>query len=240
MPCYKTLAEFVKPTLRGTWFGVEEREGDEGFVGVAGCGEKFGFQFTRDGHCAGGDFVFCGAGEAEVTASQRLVVGDARGRAEDAAGHGAVGVDIAEAGDGIEGGTGRFIGEGFKAGLLFVGGAEDAGGAVAGKVGGVGGEPGLGAVFEGCRGLGIRGLQEAHPRLETGDIEGVDRESTVAALGAAGTAGEPGAGAVCSVGEGSVDDLDELAVARGQRHGERIREGPGSVNSEEWAVNSDQ
>jgi len=93
-------------------------------------GEEFGFEggfegrfeLMGDGHFAGGDFGFGGADEAELAAAEGVVVGvvvcHADGRAEDAAGDGAPGVDVAESGGGVEGGAGGLIGEVVEAGLV--------------------------------------------------------------------------------------------------------------------------
>jgi hypothetical protein len=65
--------------------------------------------------------------EAEFAAADGVALAHAHGRAEDAAGHGAPGVDVATAGDGIEGWAGCIVGEVFKGLLVCVRCAEDAG-----------------------------------------------------------------------------------------------------------------
>jgi len=130
----------------------EQSKGDYGFAGVGELGEEFRFQVVGEGHFAGGDFGFGGADEAEFAMGEGgLVVWagvDLDGGAEDAAGDGAGGVDIAQAGGGVKDGAGGVVGEVFKAGLVGVRLAEDAGLGVAGEVGAVFLNPGLGAVLE--------------------------------------------------------------------------------------------
>ena len=147
-----------------------------------------------------------------------LAIGHADGRAEDATGHGTPGIDIAEAGGGVEGGTRGVVGEVFEAGLVGFGVSEEAGEGIAGKVGQVLGEPGAGAAFEiGGEGW-LVGAQCFHAGAEAEDVECVDGEGSVAALGAAGAAGEPGAGAARGFGQRGVDDLHELGIAGGKGH----------------------
>lgn len=58
--------------------------------------------------------------------------------------------------------------------------------------------------------------------MEAGGVEGVDGECSVTTLGTGGAAGEHGAGAKCGVDEGRIHDLDQLGVAGGERHGNRV------------------
>ncbi|MGB9289009.1 MAG: hypothetical protein WCC31_09930, partial [Terracidiphilus sp.] len=69
-------------------------------------------------------------------------------------------------------------------------------------------------------------VQRSHSGAETGCVERVDGEGSVAALSASDAAGEKTAGSVRGIGEGCVNylnkpcvaDLDELARARGEWH----------------------
>jgi hypothetical protein len=56
------------------------------------------------------------------------------------------------------------------------------------------------------------------PIAQAGGVELGDGEDADAALSACGRAFEPGAGAARGVGDGGIDDLDEVRVAGGKRH----------------------
>jgi len=170
---------------------AQEGEGDDGFAGIAGFGEEIFFEFVRGMHFAGGDLVFSGSDEAEFAAGECITVGDADGRAEDATGHGTEGVDVAEAGFGVESGAGYVIGEVLEAGLIGFGGAEDAGSGIAGEGGGVLVEPGFRAASDGLSGVGVGSVERLHAGLETSGVEGIDGKDAVTALRASGSAGEP-------------------------------------------------
>jgi hypothetical protein len=208
----------------GLCLGVESGGGVGGEVGagLAGhFGEERGFELLGNGHGAGGDLGGRGAGEAELAVAQGVFsfgTGGADGRPEDAAGHGAPGVDVATAGEGIEGRAGSVIGEVVEAGPIEVGRAEAAGSGIAGERGAVLVEPGAGAVFKGLRGGGRGGAQGVHAGVEAGGVEGVDGEGAVTALRAAGAANQPGAGLLRCAGQSGIDDLDELGVAGGETH----------------------
>ena len=200
-------------TSRRASFRTKQGEGDKGFAWVAAGGNDLAFQFSRDRHFAGRHFVFCRSDEAEVAAAEtRLTAacGHARGRAEDATGHRPVRVDIAQAGHGVQRGTGCFVGEGFKTGLLFRGRAENAGCAIARELRTIGSTrlaPGAGAFLKRLYDLRSCGTQRRHSGLKTRDVEGVDREGAITALGAARPAGEPGARATRpGLREGGVKD----------------------------------
>src|ERR1039458_6217974 len=120
-----------------------EGVGDEGFaVEVMGSVEGLvagGFEGGDGGvELAGGDLVGGGGGVAELAGGEvgfALVSGRLYGRAECPADDGAVRVEVAGAGGGIEYGTGLVVGELFEegGGLLVFGIGEDAlGGDVAG------------------------------------------------------------------------------------------------------------
>lgn len=180
-------------------------------------------------HLAGGDLILGGSDEAEFAAGEAFAVGHTDRGTEDAAGHWTPGVDIAEASFGIEGGTGCVVGEVFEAGLVFFRCAEDAGRGVAGEVGSVLLQPGGGALADGLGRLWIGDVEGLHAGVEAEGVEGVDRECAVATLGASGAAGEHGAGAAGRFRERGVHDLDELGVASGERHKNRVSDAtPGS------------
>lgn len=188
--------------------------------------EQAGFERVGDGHFAGGDLGFGGADEAQFAAAQHvgwfvaLIVGGghADGRTEDAAGHGAPGVDVAESCGGVEGGTRGFVGEVFESSVVGIGCAEEAGLGIAREVGEVFAEPGAGAEFEIGGEGGLGGAQRIHAGAEAEDVERIDGEGSVAALRAPGSAGEPGAGATAGFGERSIDDLHEFSVAWRKMH----------------------
>ena len=56
-------------------------------------------------------------------------------------------------------------------------------------------------------------------------VERVDGKGSAAALRAGDAAGEEAAGAARGVGQGGVDDLDKLGVARGKRHEGKDKDG---------------
>lgn len=187
-------------------FGVR---GESGFEGV---GVEVDF--------AGGDLFGCCSVEAEVANAEGFF--GAERRAEDAAGHGASRVEVAESGGRIEGGAGFVVGEVFKVnGTIFV---EKAGAGVAGKIGSEAVDGLAGAEAEGGGAFGIGGIEERKAFAEADGVELGDGEDADAALGASGSTQEPGAGAAGSVGDGGVDDLNELRIACGEWHGVRIEE----------------
>ena len=203
---------------------AQECEGDDRVAGFAGLGEEFFFEFVGQRHFAGGDLVVGGSDEAELTAGESIAIGDAHGRTEDAACHGAEGVDVAQAGFGIEGGTGCVVGEIFETGLVFFGGAENAGCGIAGEVGTILVEPDLGAAAKFGGGVWIGDVEGVHAGLEAGCVEPVDGEGSVTTLGAPGAAGEHGAGATGGIRECGVHDLDQFGVAGGERHTDSVSE----------------
>jgi hypothetical protein len=71
--------------------------------------------------------------------------------------------------------------------------------------------------------LRIGGVERGEAFAQASGIELRDREDADAALRASGSAQQPGAGAAAGVGNGGIDDLDELSVA-GREHGIRIAE----------------
>ncbi len=139
----------------------------------------------------------------------------ADGWAEDATGHGAEFVEFTEAVFGVECGAGGFVGEVFEGFLLRFAFAEDAGDGVAGEVRGKFLPIFIGAVANFCCLFGGGDGQLCHAFAQALSVERVDGEGSVAALGAAGAADEMRAAAAGGVGEGCVDDLEELAVLWG-------------------------
>ena len=221
--------------------GGDEAEGDDGLLVALGGGElpeERVFLLVRGEHFAGFDFFGLGLGEAEFADGEAAFFAGADGGTEDAAGHGAGGVEVAEAGFGFEGGAGGVVGVVLEGELVGFGGTEDAGGGVPGEGGEVFGEPGGGAGDD-AGGAGWVGVVEVcHAGAEAAGVEGVEGEGSVAALGAAGAAGEVGAAAEDGRGEGLVCELDEAGVGG-------LEVGRGGVGHEvdgkcQWSVVSGQ
>ncbi len=187
--------------------------GGEG--GFEGLGIGFGVEMDF----AGGDLLGGGAAEAELANAEAPF--HPQWRAEDAASHGARGVEVAESGGGVESGTGLVIGEVFEeSGTGFV---KQASAGISGEIGSDAREGLLGAPADGCGALRIGRVEGGEAFTQAGGVELGDGEYADAALGASGSAFEPSAGAAGSVGNGGVDDLDELGVA-GREHAVRIVE----------------
>jgi hypothetical protein len=185
--------------LVGGFFGVlEQAEGGVGFGGY--------------------DVVFGGVGEAEFAEGESgfevcgvVADGGAEGSAKDGAG----GVEVAGVGGGVEDGAGigmRPLFEEFDGLTVLRFCGEDAGVGVAGEerqqVGAGLVDAGLDALLEAGFG-GVEGL--AKPV----GVEGGDLKDTVAALRAAGSAGEVLARAGDGGGEREVEDAEELRVVQG-------------------------
>ena len=149
-------------------------------------GEELFFELVRERHFAGGDLVIGGSDEAELAAGEGITFRDADGRAEDAAGHWAEGVDVAETGLGIEGGAGCVIGEVFEAGVVLFGCSEDSSVEVAGEIWGVLGDHVRARSRIAWAVLRVGDAEGLHAGLKAGGVEGVDGECAVTALGAAG------------------------------------------------------
>ncbi len=168
--------------LEGGFFG--SLEGAEGGVDLGR--EDFGFGGLSKAKFADGEAGF------QIS----WIVSD--GRPEGAAEDGARGVEVAGLGCRVEDGAGVGVGPFFEEFLGFGIGVEDAGLEIAGEewgeVGAGGLDPGFDAGFEvwRCGGEGF---------AETMGVEGGDLEDAVAALGAAGPAGEVLAGAGDGGGE---------------------------------------
>ena len=162
-------------------------------------------------HFAGGDLFFCRADEAEFADTNSLL--RAHGRAEDAARHGAVRVEVAGAGVWVQRGARLVVAVIFEGHERRVVVAENAGNRVPRKIGSearecfgdtlvdTGGAPRIGA-FE----FGESGAEAGGVKL--GDLEDAD-----ATLRAADTAGEMGAALLDRTSQFGVDDLDKTLVA---------------------------
>jgi hypothetical protein len=184
--------------------------------------ELIGFEVD----CASGNFFFAGSAEAEL-ADAEAVAGGQRW-SEGATGDGARCVEIAEAGSGIESGTGFFVGEIFE-GVGAVG-IEQAGADVAGKCGRET-RDGLLRAGSHCGGsLRIGCFEGAETEAEPRSIELRDGEDADAALGASWTAFEVGSGTAGRVGYSGIDDLYELRIEMRipiREHGIRVVESRG-------------
>ena len=104
------------------------------------------------------------------------------------------------------------VGEVLEGSLVFVGGSEDAGLAVAGKTRAELSEILLGAHGDGGGLLRIVDGELCHGGAESQRIERADREGSVTALGAAGAADQMRAGAAGGVGQGVAYDLKQLLI----------------------------
>jgi hypothetical protein len=159
----------------------------------------------------GCDLLLGGAVEAELADAETAF--DLERRAEEAAGHGTGSIEVAEAGGGVESWAGLVVGKVIEergAGVV-----DDAGIRVAGKLRGEAGDGLFGAGANGCGASRIGRCERGESIAEAGGIEGRDGEDADAALGATGSALQPGAGAAGGIGDGGVDDLNELRVAGG-------------------------
>ena len=80
------------------------------------------------------------------------------------------------------------------------------------------GEPRVGAGFDSFRGRGVRRAKFVHAAAEAKGIERIDGEGSMAALGAAGSAGQPLAGTMGGFSQRGIHDLHEFGVTGGQGH----------------------
>jgi len=196
----------------------QESEGHEGLAAITQFFDDRILEFVWEGHFAGGDFGFGGAVKAKLAVAEGIAFTHADRRPEDAAGHGPPGVDIAQARAGIERRARGVIGEALKEPNLFVRLSQCAGREVAGKIGPILFEPGVGTVLDLPGKGGVVGSQIVHAFLEAHCIERVDGEGAMAALRAAGAAEEPGSGARRGIDESSVHDLKQLGISVRQGH----------------------
>jgi len=221
-------------------FAVEVMGGVEGFVAGGFEGRDGGVEFAGGDLCGGGvDVAELAGGEVGFA----FVSGRLYGRPECPADDGAMRVEVAGAGGGVEYGTGFVVGELFPpqraktarwgprfeegGGLLVFGIGEDAiGGEVAGvassrkpgvETGEGGGDAGVDA--GGAGGVGLGEGSEAFAK--TGCVLLRDGEDANAALRAAGAADEVRAAAESGGGEGGGYDLDEVGHGITQITGSR-------------------
>jgi hypothetical protein len=223
--------------LAGEWFSgaiwelawwvrsAHKSPGDDGAAGAAGGLFGFGGEGGFEGvgvevNFAGGDLFGCCSVETKFADAEAFFC--SQRRAENAAGHGAGGVEVAESGGGIEGRAGFVVGEVFEVGAVFV---EKAGARVAGEIWREAGDGLSRSLAEGEGAFGIGGIESGESLAQAGCVQLGDGEDADATLRASRSAQEPGAGAAGSVGDGGVNDLDELCVAGGERHEIRIEQG---------------
>ncbi len=182
-------------------------------MGWGVCGEEgFGLLFgVEDGgvELAAGYFFGRSTVEAELADGEAVAGGD-EGWAEGAAEDGTGSVEVAGLGGGVEGGAGLVVGEGVEGFESLWGGGEDSGVWVAGKGRGEAGGGGPGARADGGGASRFSEVKGVETFAQAVGVQGGDGEDAVAALRAAGAAGQPVAGAVDGVGEGAINDLDEL------------------------------
>lgn len=192
-----------------------ESESHDGTSRLAACALDFGKQLRLetirvDRHFAGGNFGIGGALKAEFTNTKPVF--RANRRTERAASHGAMRVEVAGSVFRIERRARLMVGEVLKLALGAGAFTENAGFAIAGKVvsNAVEGLASALANVTGASGIGDAEFSKAlaEPRY----VELADGEDADAALRAAGTTDEPGTGAVGSLGESSIENLNELVV----------------------------
>ncbi len=180
--------------------------------GLFGFGDERVFEVLGVAlHFACGDLFLGRADEAEFADANSLFRADRR--AEDAARHGAMSVQVAGAGGGVERRAGFVVTVVFEGGKGWFVVAENAGRMVAREVWGEAGKRVGNALAEAGGAFGIGAFQFGESGAEAGGVELSDLEDTDAALGAADAAGEPVPAFLDGAGEFGVDDLDESLVA---------------------------
>jgi len=174
-----------------------------------GFGGEGGFQiFGVEVEFAGCDLFFWCAVEAKLADAESVVavgIGGPQRRAENAAGHGARSVEVAEAGGGVEGGAGLVVGKVFEE--VFARLVENAGAWVAGKIGSEAFDGLMGALADGGCALRVCGVEGGETGAEASRIQLRNGEDADAALCAPGSTEKPGARAAGRIGNGGVDDL---------------------------------
>jgi hypothetical protein len=200
----------------------EEGPGDQDIAGAVagalGLGSEGILKVLRvEMDLAGGDLVRSGAVETKFANAEAAI--DAEGRAEDAAGHGTGGIEVAEASGGIESGTWLVVGKVLE--LFGAGFVEETGERVPGKIGGETRDGCCGTAADSCGARRIGGGERGKSFAETGSIELRNGKDSNAALVATRSAEQPGAGAASGVGDSGIDDLDKLRVSD-RNHGFRI------------------
>lgn len=207
-----------------------EGKGDESFAAKAGIlldqSSKGGFQrglLYGDADGAGGNFLLGGALETELTDAEAvLILGIRRQRwAEGAAGQRTAGVQIAQAGGGIENGAKLIVGEILES--CSAGGVEKTSARVAREIGAEAGDGCAAAGADSLGALRIRVVQSRETGTEPGGIELGDGEDADAALSASGGTAEMRAGAASGVSDSGIDDLNEVGVVR-REHADRVAE----------------
>jgi hypothetical protein len=164
---------------------------------------------------AGRDLVGGGGGVAELTGGEVSIYG-AGGRAEGSAEDGAVVVEVAGTGGGVEDGAGLVVGVFLEeGGGLLVFGEDAKGGGVAGVASSwkprVEAGEGCGdALLDSGGSVGIGSGEGGEAFAEAGGVFVGDGEDSDAALGAAGPANEVRAAAESGGGERGGDDLDQF------------------------------
>jgi len=95
---------------------------------------------------------------------------------------------------------------------------KQAGDGIAGELWGKAGDGVQGAFADACGALRIGLLGFRKSVAQTERIELIDSEDSDATVRTTGTASQPFAAALRGVGQGGVDDLDELLIAGGRGH----------------------
>ncbi len=191
--------------LLGLGFG--EDEGDDGLAGVTDFFQELALKVVGIGiHEAMLDFVAGCFLEAKFADADAIF--GPNWWSENTACHGTECIQVAEASQRVEGGTGLIIGKVLEPSAIRFGVAENAGASVAGETGAEILKR-LGSAFADSGGaMGVGSMEFAKTVAEASGIELVYGEDSDAALGAPRSAGEmlatPGRG----VRECGVDDLD--------------------------------
>ena len=189
-------------------FRSSEDAGDEGFAGVEGV-----LIDGREGDVDAGRVDLGRGGAAEAVVADGLgFVADLDEMTVEAAGDGAVFVEAAGAGGGVDDGAGVAFVAGEEPLLPFVVRAEEAGGGVAGEIG-FDALPELAGALLNIGADGGGGGEAA--AVEAGGVLERDGEQDRAAFAAAGAAGDPFAGLGVGLGDGGVDGSENHQVGGG-------------------------
>ena len=172
-------------------------------------------------HLACGDLIVSGANKAELATAEIVALVHADRRAKHTACHRPPFVDVAQAGHGVERGTGSIVGKVFEALLLFIGGSENARHRIARKVGTELCQPSAGSFLDRLRNRRILRAQRFHAGAETQGVKLIDGECSMTALRATGAAGEPWTRASGRIGESQIDDLHQFPVAVWKLHNKK-------------------
>jgi hypothetical protein len=157
--------------------------------------------------------------DAETGAFSIFACG-ANGRTEDATSHGAMRVEIAGSGCGIERGTWFVVREVLELALGAFAFAEKSGRELAGKIARDSGDRFLRAAPNSSGAIGVRVREFGEAFTKASGVELIDGEGADAAWSATWVTDEEVAAAASCVGESRVKDLDEFAVASGARMGD--------------------